>query len=340
MKVNYIMKVVGNLLIILAAGLIVNYFLEVNLLDFKGVVIPSVIYTILLGGLIWLGSSAINIKLDKVINREDKPGENFIVLLVLLIAYCILAYLFVDFIWHIFYRGNPINEFVLPSGKNVLMIIGVTLLIVLSFSSKRFLKDKRDDLLKEEKLKTEIIRLEYETLKNQVNPHFLFNSLNALTEIVSENYDAVLFIKKLSDVYRYVLEQKDREVVELDKEIEFVKAYAYLHEIRFGDCFRLEIDNLPNNKKVIPLSVQMLIENAIKHNIVSEDEPLFVRIYHERECLVVENNLQLRSTVKDSKKIGLENIKQRYSYLTDRVFQTVLTNEQFIVKVPMLNLNN
>lgn len=337
MKVSLIMKVIGNLLIILLAGLIVNYFLEANLLDFEGVVIPSMIYTILLGGLIWSGSAAITKKLNKKNKWEKHPGTNFFILLALLLIYCVLAYFFIDFIWHVFYRGNPVHEFVLPSSRNVLMIIGVTLLIVLTFSSNRFLKDKKDDLLKEEKLKTEIIRLEYETLKNQVNPHFLFNSLNALTSIVSENNDAVLFIKKLSDVYRYVLEQKDKEVVDLDYEIEFVKAYAYLHEIRFGDCFRLEIDDLPKSKKVIPLSVQMLIENAIKHNIVSEDEPLTIKVCEEKDYLVVKNNLQLKSMVKDSKKIGLENIKLRYSYLSDKKFIAEANAESFIVKVPLLN---
>lgn len=340
MKVSLIMKVIGNLLIILLAGLIVNYFLEANLLDFEGVVIPSMIYTILLGGLIWLGSVTITKKLNKKNKWEKHPGTNFFILLALLLIYCVLAYFFIDFIWHVFYRGNPVHEFVLPSSRNVLMIIGVTLLIVLTFSSNRFLKDKKDDLLKEEKLKTEIIRLEYETLKNQVNPHFLFNSLNALTSIVSENNDAVLFIKKLSDVYRYVLEQKDKEVVDLDYEIEFVKAYAYLHEIRFGDCFRLEIDDLPKSKKVIPLSVQMLIENAIKHNIVSEDDPLTIKVCEEEDYLVVKNNLQLKSMVKDSNKIGLENIKLRYFYLTEKEFKTEANGENFIVKVPLLNIND
>lgn len=340
MNFGKIKLVFGNLLIFLLAGLIVNYYLEANLLDFGGVVLPSIIYSILLGGLIWMGSIQVRKIVDKNVSWEQYPRLNFTLLLVLLLIYSVLAYFLVEFVWNILYHEKSVLEFVLPSGRNILMIMGITLLIVLFYSSKRFLKDKRDDLLKEEKLKTEIIRLEYETLKNQVNPHFLFNSLNALTGLVSENDDAVLFIKKLSDVYRYVLEQKDKEIVSLEKELEFVEAYAYLHEIRFGDSFNLIIQEIPKGQNVIPLSLQMLVENAIKHNIISEDEPLTISIFKEEDYLIVENNLQLKSMVKDSNKIGLENIKLRYSFLTEKEFILDSDNEIFTVKVPLLNVTN
>ncbi|MFZ6013690.1 MAG: sensor histidine kinase, partial [Bacteroidota bacterium] len=169
--------------------------------------------------------------------------------------------------------------------------MGVTIIISLVLHSRAFFLHWQQASLDAEKFEKESIMAKYESLKNQVNPHFLFNSFNALTNLVYEDQEkAVKFIKQLSDVYRYVLDTRDKELVSLEEEQRFLLSYIYLEKIRFGDKLNIDIQ-LPQTKtKVAPLALQMLVENAIKHNIISEDDPLFVRLYQENGFIVVENN--------------------------------------------------
>lgn len=193
-------------------------------------------------------------------------------------------------------------------------------------------------MVEKEKLQKESIVAKYESLKNQVNPHFLFNNLNALTNIVYEDREkAVKFIKQLSDVYRYVLDTRDQEVVPLKDELEFLQAYTSLQQIRFGDKLSIRV-SLPNGESyVAPLALQMLIENAIKHNVISEDDPLAIRVYQEDGYIVVRNNLQRKAvTGEPSSGVGLENIARRYELLTDKKVVVQEDAEAFTVKIPVL----
>ena len=150
---------------------------------------------------------------------------------------------------------------------------------------------------------------------------------------------AAKFIKNLSDVYRYVLEQKDKEVVDLTSEMEFVENFVFLQKIRFGENLKVQWNtNNGNAAFVAPLSVQMLVENAIKHNTISEEEPLSIHLYlNENNHLVVENNLQPKNIVKkDSSRLGLDNIKARYTYLTNRPVEVDNLDNSFRVKLPVL----
>ncbi len=148
---------------------------------------------------------------------------------------------------------------------------------------------------------------------------------------------AVKFIKQLSDVYRYVLEQKDNELVEIAEEINFVKKYVYLQKIRFGENLKIEIDvPAKTNNVVAPLSLQMLVENAIKHNTTSSEKPLTIQVLRENGYIIVKNNLQRKSVVKDSGGIGLDNIRARYQHLTDLEFLVEETANEFIVKIPVI----
>jgi LytS/YehU family sensor histidine kinase len=200
-----------------------------------------------------------------------------------------------------------------------------------------FFKNWKEAAIQQEKLKREQLALQYETLKGQVSPHFLFNTLNSLTSLISTNPEkAIDFVKKLSDVYRYVLDQKNQELVPLESELKFVESYIFLQKIRFGENLVVEINVRLRNFKVIPLSVQMLVENAIKHNEVSDRKPLQIRLFTtDDQYLMVENLLQ-KKTASEGTGSGLENIKSQYSFFTDRKVIISENNGNFIAAIPLL----
>ncbi|WP_181304310.1 sensor histidine kinase [Rufibacter sp. XAAS-G3-1] len=195
-------------------------------------------------------------------------------------------------------------------------------------------------LMQSEKLKKETIKVQFESLKQQVNPHFLFNSLNALTSLIYKDQDlAAKFVEQLSKVYRYVLENKDKELVSLHTELDFIYSYLFLLKIRFRENLRVNMD-VPDDLlhlQVAPLTMQLLMENAIKHNIVSRDEPLFIDVYVEGDYIIIKNNLQLRESHEESTGVGLKNIINRYKFITDKKVDVEVTASTFIAKLPLLN---
>ena len=196
----------------------------------------------------------------------------------------------------------------------------------------------QDALRREQKLREENLIFQNETLKNQVNPHFLFNSLNTLTSLVHKDADkAVQFIIQLSDIYRYALENKNKRTVPWPTEKKFVENYLSMQQIRFSSNISVSIETSLDEKfEVIPLSVQMLVENAIKHNIITADDPLEIAIYVENNFLVVRNKLQLKSSVEYSENIGLANIKQQYEILAGQKAEVSREDGFFTVKLPLI----
>lgn len=193
-----------------------------------------------------------------------------------------------------------------------------------------------------ERLEKEAVQSQFAALKNQVNPHFLFNSLSILTALVEVDARlAVQFINRLAKAYRYILEQRDNERVSLRTELDFIEAYTFLLTIRFEDKFFVDID-VPEGSldtyAIAPLTLQLLVENAVKHNRLSEEEPLRVHIRQEGDTLVVANPLQPRPVGQDeSTGVGLQNIINRYHLLTDRPVRVGKEEGNFLVKLPLLN---
>ena len=337
-KSKKVKNFIRDFIIILIIGFLLNLFFSDNYKSLLVNIFPATLYSTLMGLTLWKGNEFVSVWVHKQADWSGRPEQKFLVGIITMIIYTVIAVYLVHLIVFLILSHGDISNFEYPNFRVVIILVGVTFIIALTINMKEFIVEKRDILIREEKLKTEIVKLEYEALKNQVNPHFLFNSLNTLTSLVSENNDAVSFIKNLSDVYRYVLDQKDKEIVTLSSEIQFVNSYLYLHKIRFGENLVLNVDIKSPNKMVVPLAVQMLVENAIKHNIISEDDPLKISIYEDPEYLTIENNLQLKSIIHDSSKIGLKNIKSRYAYLTDKEFIVKSISDKFIVKVPLLDM--
>lgn len=186
------------------------------------------------------------------------------------------------------------------------------------------------------------IQTQFEALKNQINPHFLFNTLSTLMSLIEDDpKQASLFVQELSHIYRYVLQTKDKEVIDLEQELTFIQSYNFLISRRFGDNIQFHID-VPEeywHYLLPPLSLHLLVENAIKHNAISRRRPLKVEIVvNEANYLVVRNNLQPKSVLPSSTKIGLNNIKERYRYLTSKQVKINKLENDFIVELPLLSV--
>jgi len=196
----------------------------------------------------------------------------------------------------------------------------------------------QDALKREQKLKEENLVFQNETLKNQVNPHFLFNSLNTISSLVqSQPGTAEKFINNLSSVYRYILENGQRDKVPLKSELDFIIGYFNLYKIRDEEKIILNIEDIDSGMfEILPVSLQILLENGIKHNIATRENPLRISIYIEGQYIVVKNNLQKKATQFQSTKIGLKNLYERIKLTTGRDLIIEETNNYFIVKLPLL----
>ena len=215
----------------------------------------------------------------------------------------------------------------------------MTFIILLCFYAFYIYKAYSDNKVKEQKMIAGTASAQFESLKNQIDPHFLFNSLNVLSSLIEENPDsAQRFTTSLSKIYRYVLEQKDKELVSVSEELAFAKTYMNLLKMRFENSITYEIpadfDNA--DAKVVPLSLQLLLENTIKHNVVSEQKPLHIKIYIENNYLIIENNLQKKEILQDRKGVGLQNIVNRYGLISERKVLIDQNENYFKVKIPIL----
>ncbi|GGW94902.1 2TM domain-containing protein [Salegentibacter mishustinae] len=241
---------------------------------------------------------------------------------------------------YVVYEGVPLQEFLANEKMyTYLFPLLFTTIISLFFHLIYFYKALQEKKVKEQKIIAGAASAKFDALKNQLDPHFLFNSLNVLASLIDENPDqAQRFTTGLSKIYRYVLEQKNKELVSLEEELKFASTYMKLLKMRFENSIEFEIPEEISNEeaKVVPLSLQLLLENTIKHNIVSENRPLKIKIYEQDEFLVVENNYQKKEVLSNRKGVGLQNIVNRYNEITQRKVLIDQTEETFRVKIPVL----
>lgn len=191
-----------------------------------------------------------------------------------------------------------------------------------------------------ERAKTENLKAQHELLKQQVNPHFLFNSLNTLKYMVETNdKEAVNFILKLRDIYRFTLESRKIDLIELPAELKILEAYMYLLKARFEEGIDLfiNIDQKYYSTFIPPFTLQLLIENCIKHNVVSLNHPVHIALYSEKEFIIIENNLQPKKVAEPSTGLGLENINNRYIQLSDKKIEIIAGETLFTVKLPVIH---
>ena len=223
--------------------------------------------------------------------------------------------------------------------ENQLLATVLVIIVSLVFEIGHYIDKLKITMAEKERLEKENINAQLESLKTQLSPHFLFNSFNALQSLIdSDTEKAKEFLHELAKVYRYVLDQKDSLVVEVKHELNFIYSYIYLNKIRFGDnlIFETQLDAEVFKKFIPPLTLQAIIENAIKHNIISEEKPLTISIKNDDECLLVINNFQLRNEKIVSTGIGLANLKERYQLLINKKPDFSVAGGQYIARIPLI----
>jgi LytS/YehU family sensor histidine kinase len=192
---------------------------------------------------------------------------------------------------------------------------------------------------KAQTLEKEKTRVMYESLKQQLNPHFLFNSLTSLSGLIEIDQQlAGNFLKQMSKIYRYILKNRDSETVTLREEIEFVQSYINLQKTRFKEGLQVKTNVYEACllKKIPPVTLQNMVENAIKHNIIDTDTPLVIYIFTENDYLVIKNNLQKKHVVETSNKQGLANLESLYRYLSDKPMLIEENEKEFMIKIPLI----
>jgi LytS/YehU family sensor histidine kinase len=194
--------------------------------------------------------------------------------------------------------------------------------------------------LEAEQLKKQNIEAQFEALRNQINPHFLFNCFNVLSTLVHKDAEASSqFISQLSNVYRYLLYNQEKKIVPLKEELAFLASYSYLLRTRFNENLSIENKIAPSDSiMVAPASLQMLIENAIKHNVATKKTPLHIQLERQGDFITVSNSLQKKEAEQESTKIGLKNIANRYKLLSNQEVKIEKTETHFTVKLPILYL--
>ncbi len=334
-----ILKEIGVIFIAFGIGLTLLgiVFKAISLDQF----LPNMIINGVGGALMWSGNGYLAEWLNKRYPWVENSVKRLILTIMTTIVYTFLAWLVLIYVWQIVFKGQ-FGLKGLYANLNIWSFSGtlmVTLLVSTFVHGNGFLTAWKQTLIEAERLKKDHIAAQYETLKNQVNPHFLFNSFNVLTTLVHKDADlAEQFVRQLSNVYRYVLDSRDKEVVPLEMELKQLEAYIFLMKIRFGESLKIDIKPIfTEGVSVAPLTLQMLIENALKHNAVSKTTPLSIEVFQEgADYIVVKNLIQLKNSVGESTGVGLENIRSRYKFLSDKAIAVLQEDGFFRVKIPII----
>ena len=304
----------------------------------------SGMYSFILG----LGNGVINDYLSAKWDWVTQTNQRVWWGIIATVIYTIAAVLGIHYIQYFVIFSNKVENFF--TGQFLwmhLFAIILSLGIAAFFHAKGFVVNWKKSI-KQETTQHEIVAktetAKFETLKSQIDPHFLFNSLNVLTSLISENpKQAEKFTTKLSKVYRYVLEQRNKELVPIQEELQFAKTYMELLQMRFEEAVKFTIPEEVSNSelKIVPLSLQLLLENAVKHNVVSALKPLEISIFEEDGFLKIQNNINPKEAIGKSTKVGLRNIADRYGLITDKNVQIINNNKTFTVCLPLLiNIKN
>lgn len=307
-------------------------------------ILDNFVFSFVMSCFLSYGGHAVDHYFEKRISWIKEPGKRlFLTAITYLIYTFLISYILISIMILITSPGITWENFPWMG-----IVLGTRQAIIISFIiatiliTRSWLMDWREAAIEREQLKNQRLASRYQSLKDQLNPHFLFNSLNALSNLVYEDADkSAHFIQQLSKIYRYVLDVQQEELVNLDKELDFAKSYLTLQKIRFEDSLQYNIIvNGTQGLMLPPLSLQLLLENAVKHNIASMAKPLHILIEQKGDSLWISNALQPKSgPLEDSAGVGLENIKNRYEMLSDRLPEILQKDEHFIVKLPLLTFS-
>jgi two-component system LytT family sensor kinase len=334
-----ILILLRDLLILILIGNILSIFTIPRELWSLEIFLNNCIFSMAIGYPAWKGMMWITMVLERRIPWLKSPIKRMIYQVMALTIFFGMIIFMGFYIWVSLSEGlsfKTIMSEALPSLKVAFIFMFLSLVLG---NAVLFFKNWKESAIQQEELKRAHLALQYQSLKDQVRPHFLFNSLSSLATLINTDTEkATLFVHKLSDVYRYVLEQRENELVPLKDDLKFMEDYIFLQKIRFGD--NLQVENkleLDLNRMVIPLSLQMLMENAIKHNEISGEHPLVIEITSTGNGhVIVKNNLQRREVSEPSLGTGLENLRKQITYFSPDPLLVLEEADDFIVRMPTL----
>ncbi|MCI2227952.1 2TM domain-containing protein [Polaribacter sp. MSW13] len=290
-----------------------------------------------------LGNGIINEFLNTKWDWVKETNQRVWAGIIATVLYTVIAVLIIHYVQYIYIFGYKVESFFGETLIWVHLFAIIFSLGVAAFLHAKGFMDNWKSAMTQESTQQQIVAktetAKFESLKNQLDPHFLFNSLNVLTSLIGENpAQAEKFTTKLSKVYRYVLEQRNKDLVPITEELNFAKTYMQLLGMRFEDAVKFNIpDTVSNNElKIVPLSLQLLLENAVKHNVVSSSKPLEISIYEDGNYLIIENNINPKEAIGKSTKVGLQNIADRYGLITQKGVKIENDNKTFKVSLPLL----
>ncbi len=300
----------------------------------------SYLYTIGIAFIIYEGTRFLHFTLRSYFDWFNKPIKKIIALVITIPFYCVPVSVLLLVGWYNIFMSGVINWEVIRL-TTIVILVAVFFLVNL-YETVFLVRDVANDRVKNEQLERAKAEAELEALKNQVDPHFIFNSLNTLSHLIEEKPEkAQLFNDSLADVYRYILHNKARDVVFIKEELGFINDYFSLLKIRFESAVQLHTyidDSWLSQYLLPPISLQILIENAVKHNEFSDAHPLVINISAAGQLITVSNEVRKKTLRKPSGKIGLENLRERYRLITGKEIVIEDSGTVFTVKLPVLKI--
>jgi len=316
-------------------GFILNFIFYDGILGYFSIEnIINLFITILVTGINWMGCRYIVVKLWNNYPWHIQPVKHILIEIPTVLGFTIGMNFTVFYIFSIF-EYKRVNYTELWQSTSIIILL-VSFIISLH-EAMFFYFQWKENFNKSLSLEKANIKAEYDALKNQINPHFLFNNLNTLTTYVEDNSIAINYIQNLSDFLRYTLDLKEYDIKTLKDELYIAKKYIYLQKSRFGNnlIVKIDIEDKYLSNKLPSMSLQMTIDNAIKHNIISKDKPLTINIFIENESyIVIENILQKRYDAISTNQ-GLQNLKKRYAFISEKDIIIIDDKDKFIVKLPL-----
>ena len=336
-------KHIINILIILVISIVITIFFDrmygdsnFNLINFY----QNVLYGLIIGVSISLSGVLTRLILRKS-SIQLHPIRTYTILLIAVFLYISLDVIVINVLWYKYTHGYEYPQIFTSVGiilsTVITIFIGLTIFFIIlskNFMSRLLTAEKEIQQTRQQADKSK-----FETLKSQINPHFLFNSLNSLSSLIHiDTNKADEFTNKLSNIYRYVLDHQDDELVTLKDEIKFTKEYISLQFIRFDENFTIEIEDISNYQDmlIIPLSLQLILENVFKHNIISDKKRILISISFSDDYIVIKNNKNLKKDTGVSHNVGLSNIINRYQFICDKNCIVEDTKTEFIVRLPLI----
>lgn len=300
----------------------------------------SILYTIGIAFIIWEGNRYLLFTLRSYFDWFNKPIQKVVVLVSAVSAYTIPVSALLLVIWYKIFNGGIVDWDVIATITLIIMIC--VLFITHVYETVFLVLEAESEKLKKEQLERARAEAELEALKNQIDPHFIFNSLNALSHLIEKDpVKAKRFNDNMADVYRYILQNKARELVLLHEEMEFLNDFFSLLKIRFEEAMQLQINIDPavyDHYLIPPISLQILVENAIKHNEFSDAVPLVITIDMQNDELIIHNQVRKKILRKASSRIGLQNLGERYKLTTSKEISVKESSHDFTVSLPVLKI--